>query len=334
MVTGAFTAEMSASHDKSDHGHGHADHGDSDGHHHGHSHGLGHSHAPADFGRAFAIGVTLNAAFVLIEIVFGLFAHSLALVADAGHNFGDVIGLLLAWTASSLAKKSPTARYTYGLRRTSILAAFLNALILLVSMGGLGWEAVRRFNAATPVAANIVIWVSLIGILINGTTAAMFMAGRKHDLNIRAAFLHMAGDALISAGVVAAGFVIRSTHWLWLDPAVSLVIVVLILWSTWGLFRDSLQLTLDAVPAGIDANAVRTFLRSLPGVVDAHDLHIWGLSTTETALTAHLVLESNALDGELLHHIHHELEDDFNIQHVTIQLEPRGSRPCVTSRCD
>jgi len=302
--------------------------------HHGHAHSVGHTHAPADFGRAFAIGVTLNAGFVVAELIFGFFAHSLALVADAGHNFGDVIGLLLAWAATSLSKKHPTERYTYGYRRSSILAAFLNALILLVSMGALGWEALRRLNVSSPVGANTVIWVSALGILINGITAAMFVAGRKHDLNIRAAFLHMAGDALISAGVVIAGFIIRSTHWLWIDPVVSLVIVALIVWSTWGLFHDSLNLSLDAVPPGIDLPAVRKFLTGLPGVVDAHDLHIWGLSTTETALTAHLVVENNVIDGELLHHIHHELEDDFNIQHVTIQLEPRGTGPCVTRRCD
>jgi len=328
---------MSAPHDHdpdhADHAHSH-DHQHGHGHNHEHAHGLGHTHAPADFGRAFAIGVTLNGGFVLIELIFGFFAHSLALVADAGHNFGDVIGLLLAWAATSLGKKRPTERYTYGYRRSSILAAFLNALILLVSMGALGWEALRRLNISAPVAANTVIWVSFAGILINGITAAMFMAGRKHDLNIRAAFLHMAGDALISAGVVIAGFVIRSTQWLWIDPVVSLVIVVLIVWSTWGLFRDSLNLSLDAVPPGIDSAAVRKFLRSLPGVVDAHDLHIWGLSTTETALTAHLVVENNVIDGELLRHIHHELEDDFNIDHVTIQLEPRGPHPCVTRRCD
>jgi cobalt-zinc-cadmium efflux system protein len=303
--------------------------------HHGHPHGVGgHSHAPADFGRAFAVGTTLNAGFVVAELIFGFFAHSLALVADAGHNFGDVVGLLLAWFATSLGRKHPTERYTYGFRRSSILAAFLNALILLVSMGALGWEALRRLNLSTPVEANTVIWVAAAGIFVNGATAAMFVAGRKHDLNIRAAFLHMAGDALLSAGVVVAGFVIRATHWLWLDPVVSLLIVALILWSTWGLFRDSLNLSLDAVPPGIDLPGVRKFLKGLPGVVDAHDLHIWGLSTTETALTAHLVVENNVIDGELLHHIHHELEDDFNIQHATIQLEPRGERPCVTRRCD
>jgi cobalt-zinc-cadmium efflux system protein len=293
------------------------------GHDHGHTHLLPHAHvhAPGTFGRAFAIGVALNAGFVVIEVVYGLMAHSLALVADAGHNLSDVFGLLLAWGAAVWSRQSPTERHTYGWRRSSILAALANAMFLLVSIGIIAWEAVRRLIHPVDVNASALIWVSAVGIAINGITAMMFAAGRKHDLNVRAAFLHMAADALISAGVVVAGVIIVFTGWRWLDPAISLVLVAVILVGTWGLLRDSVQLALDAVPGGIDLAAVRAYLCGLPSVVNVHHIHIWGLSTNEAALTAHLVLNSGAADNALLERINHELEDRFGIGHATIQFE-------------
>ena len=278
-----------------DHDHDHDHNG------HGHAHGgLGHSHAPADFGRAFAVGTALNIGFVVVQVVFGLYAHSLALLADAGHNLGDVLGLVLAWWASHLVKTAPTERRTYGLGRSSILAALANAVFLLVAVGGITWEAIRRFNDPAPVAGGTVIWVAAVGIAINTGTALLFMSGRKGDLNVRGAFLHMAADAAVSAGVVVAGVAILWTGWQWLDPVTSLVINAVVVWGTWGLLRDSTNLALDAVPAGIDTAAVRGYLESLPGVEAVHDLHIWALSTTQTALTAHLVKPDATLNDGLL----------------------------------
>lgn len=280
-----------------------------------------HDHAPTNFNRAFAIGVGLNLAYVIIEVVYGLLAHSLALVADAGHNLGDVLGLLLAWGASLLAQRLPTRTRTYGWRRASILAALTNAVVLLFTLGAIAWEAIRRFREPGDVAAGTVIVVALIGIVINGVTALLFFSGREGDLNIRGAFLHMASDAGIAFGVVLAGIAIAVTGWGWLDPAVSLAIVAIIFVGTWGLLRDSLNLAMDAVPAEIDPAAVRAYLAGLSGVIDVHDLHIWAMSTTETALTAHLVMPEIASHDALLARASDELHDRFSIEHLTLQIE-------------
>jgi cobalt-zinc-cadmium efflux system protein len=278
-------------------------------------------HSGQDFGAAFAIGVTLNLLFVVLQIGFGVVAHSLALIADAGHNFGDVLGLALAWAASALSRKAPTERRTYGLRSSSILAALFNALLLLVAVGGIAWEAIRRFRTQVEVAAPIVIWIGTIGIVVNAVTALMFMSGRKRDLNIRAAFLHMAADAAISLGVALAGLAIFWTGRHWIDPLVSLLIAATIVWGTWSLLRDSINLALHAVPAGIDLRAVRKYLSALPHVTTVHDLHVWPLSTTETALTAHLVRDVNDCDCALLLKAARDLQDRFQIHHATLQFE-------------
>ncbi len=291
------------------------------------THDHAHSRATANFNAAFAIGIGLNAAYVLFEVIFGILSHSLALVADAGHNLSDVLGLLLAWGATAMAKSIPTKRRTYGLRGSSILAALFNAIFLLVSVGAIVWEALRRFNAPTHVAATTVIWVSLLGIAINTATAVMFMSGRKGDLNIRGAFLHMAADAAISAGVVVAGVAILWTSWYWIDPVVSLVISAVIVWGTWDLLRESVNLALQAVPENINAEDVQHFLERLPGVTRVHDLHIWAMSTTETALTAHLVKPDAEIDDALLARICDELHHRFEIGHATIQLE-KGAALC------
>jgi cobalt-zinc-cadmium efflux system protein len=251
-------------------------------------------------------------------------------LADAGHNLSDVMGLLISWGATSLERRGPTKRFTYGLRRTSVLAALANAILLLVSVGAIALEAVRRLREPEPVAGLTMIWVAAAGVLINGITAWMFIGGRKRDLNIRAAFLHMAADAAVSAGVVIAGFIILRTGWSLLDPISSLVIVVIILIGTWGLLRDSVNLALDAVPRGIDSGAVKAFLEQLPGVAEIHHLHVWGLSTTETACTAHVVKHEPELDDRLLKTIAHELHERFGIEHTTIQFERRDARDCPT----
>ncbi len=302
-------------------------------HSHNHSHNHthhGHSHAPGSYGRAFAIGTALNLGFVVVEAVYGYLAHSLALFADAGHNLGDVLGLLLAWGASALAHRPPTKRYTYGLRSSSILAALVNAVVLLLSMGAIAWEAIRRFNDPSPVAGGTVIGVALVGIAINTATALLFMSGRRGDLNIRGAFLHMAADAVVSLGVVLAGIAILVTHWLWFDPVVSLMIVVVVVVGTWQLLRDSVNLVLDAVPAGIEPQAVQTYLIERPDVSKVHDLHIWAMSTTETALTAHLVMPKGYPGDAFLCHVCQELHDHFGISHSTIQVETGDSDyPCT-----
>lgn len=293
----------------------------------GHTHaGAGHVHAPANFGTAFAIGITLNFGFVILEFAYGIFAHSLALIADAGHNMGDVLGLLLAWSATFLARTAPTERHTYGLRSSSILAALFNAIFLLITVGAIAWEAIRRFGDPTPVAAQTVIWVSAVGICINGATALMFMSGRKRDLNIRAAFMHMASDAGVSLGVVIAGFLIITTGWQWIDPAISLAIAAVIIFGTWGLLRDSVNLALHAVPQGIDVGEVRQYLSGLPHVTEVHDLHVWPMSTTETALTAHLVRDVDDCDCALLEQASQDLHRKFEIQHATLQFETQDHR--------
>jgi cobalt-zinc-cadmium efflux system protein len=300
-----------------DHGQGH-DHA----HDHSHGHGArGHVHAPASFDRAFAIGVGLNVAFVIAEIGFGLRTHSLALVADAGHNLGDVLALVLAWAGSILARREPTPRRTYGMRRFSILAAIANAGILLVAVGAIIVEAIDRLRHPAPVAAGIVSVVAAAGILINLGTALAFRRGRDHDLNIRGAFLHMLGDAAASAGVVVAGLLIAATGLLWIDPAVSLLLAALILWSSWGLAKDSVNLALDAVPSGIDPHEVDAALRGLEGVVEVHDLHIWGMSTTDVALTAHLIRPCHGGEDALLASATRLLRERFGIAHATLQVE-------------
>lgn len=300
-------------------GHDHAHH-----HSHGHAHGHGagsHVHAPASFDRAFAIGVALNAAFVVAELGFGLRTHSLALVADAGHNLGDILALMLAWAGTILARRQPTPRRTYGMRRFSILAAIANAGILLVAVGAIIVEAIDRLRHPAPVAAGIVSAVAAIGIAINLGTALAFMRGRRHDLNVRGAFLHMLGDAAASAGVVVAGLLIAATGWLWIDPAVSLLLAALILWSSWGLAKDSVNLALDAVPSGIDPHEVDAALRGLEGVVEVHDLHIWGMSTTDVALTAHLIRPCHGGEDALLASATLLLRERFGIAHATLQVE-------------
>ena len=287
-----------------------------------HSPGIaGHVHAPATFGTAFAIGIVLNLGFVIVEVVYGIFAHSLALVADAGHNLGDVLGLVLAWGATFLARTAPTERRTYGLRSSSILAALFNAIFLLVTVGAIAWEAIRRFGSPTAVEPTTVIWVAVVGIVINAATAFMFMSGRKRDLNIRAAFLHMVADAAVSFGVVVAGFLIIATGWLWVDPVISLAIAAVIIWGTWGLLRDSVNLALHAVPHGIEVAKVRQYLSSLPHVTEVHDLHVWPMSTTETALTAHLVRDVADCDCALLEQASRDVHRKFEIQHATLQFE-------------
>ena len=293
--------------------------------HEHHQHGAGHVHAPAGFGKAFAIGITLNTAFVVIEAIYGISSNSMALLADAGHNLSDVLGLIVAWGAAVLSKRAPSTRFTYGLRGTSILAALFNAVFLLVSVGAIGWEAVTRLIQPEPVVGKTVMIVAAVGILINGATAWLFASGRKGDLNIRGAFLHMAADAAISAGVVAAGFVILLTGWLWLDPAVSLVIVGVIIWGTWDLLRDSVTMSLDAVPAAINLADVEKMLLGRSGVSGVHDLHIWPMSTTEIALTAHLVMCDGCPNDKFLFETAHELREHHGIDHVTLQIETEGS---------
>ena len=315
------------SHDHADHDHGGHDHD----HAHRHSHGgHGHSHAPASFDRAFLIGIALNTGFVIAEAAYGFIANSLALLADAGHNLSDVLGLLLAWVAASLAKRRPSARFTYGMKRTPILASLANAMLLLVASGAIVLEAVRRFSDPAPVAEATVIWVALVGIVINGVTALGFMAGRKNDLNIRGAFLHMVADAVVSLGVVVSGVVILYTGWQWLDPAVSIVIALVIVAGTWSLLKESINLSLDAVPARIDRRAIERYLSGLPGVSEVHDLHIWAMSTTEVALTAHLVRPGATLDDGLLARACTDLSTRFGIGHATLQIESGDpAHPCI-----
>lgn len=297
--------------------------------HHGHSHGhAGHAHAPADFGRAFLIGTLLNTGFVAIEAGYGILANSVALLADAGHNLSDVLGLLVAWGAATLAKRGPSERYTYGLRRSSILAALFNAVFLLVAVGAIGLEAVRRLAAPAPVESGVVMAVACAGIAVNGVTAALFASGRRGDINIRGAFLHMVGDAAVSAGVVVAAFLVSRTGWLWLDPLTSIGIVAIILVGTWRLLRDALTLALDAVPPGIDPQAVGAALAGLPGVERVHDLHIWPMSTTEAALTCHLFMPGGAQRDSFLHATSVMLERRFGIAHVTIQIETEAEDEC------
>jgi cobalt-zinc-cadmium efflux system protein len=298
--------------------------------HHSHSHR--HSHSP-NYGRAFAVGILLNSVFIGVEVIYGFLSHSLALIADAGHNLGDVLGLFLAWGATALGRRAATERHSYGLQRSTVLAALVNAVLLLVAVGAIILEAVQRLEAPSPIATDMVIWVALAGIVINAGTAMMFMSGRKGDLNIRGAFLHMAADALVSAGVVAGAVIILFTGWQWVDPALSLILALTIIYSAWQLLWDSLNLALDAVPEGIDVAAVRAYLLGLPSVTDVHHLHIWGLSTTQAALTVHLVLADDPRNNTLLHQINHDLHDRFGIGHATIQFESANEAACHSETC-
>ena len=293
-----------------------------------HNHGPGHSHAPKNFGPIFAVATALNVGLVAVQVFYGIVAHSVALLADAGHNFGDALGLLIAWGAHVLAKFHPTARYTYGFRSASILAALLNGVILLIVTGAIAGEAIGRLFEPGEVAGMTVMAVAAFGILINSLSAWLLMAGQKGDLNIRGAFLHMVADAAVSLGVVVAGGVILLTGWNWLDPAVSILISLMIVWGTWGLLREAVNRTLDAVPAEINPKEVTKFLRDLPGVEDVHDLHVWAMSTTETALTCHLVMPKGHPGDHFLHRICDQLHDKFDIAHPTIQIELSDSGAC------
>lgn len=283
--------------------------------------GYHHHHPVTNYNRAFTIGITLNLGFLTIEAFYGVLAESLALIADAGHNLTDVAGLLMAWAASHLANRKPTERLTYGLQRATILAPVFSAILLLMAMGAMAWEAVARLQEPAVVDGKTMIMVALIGVAINAVTALLFVKNQKYDLNIKGAYIHMLADAAVSMGVVLAGAAILLTKKTWLDPLISLVIVAVILYSTWNLLSDSLHLAVDAVPGNIDPAQVRHYLLSLPGVSSLHDLHIWGMSTTEAALTAHLVVPEAVADDEFLHQVAHDLHERFDIGHSTIQIE-------------
>ncbi len=282
---------------------------------------MNHGHTPVSYNRAFAIGVALNAAFVIVEALYGVLAGSLALLSDAGHNLSDVVSLLLAWGAAALATRAATERRTYGLRKATVMASLASAILLLVALGVIAREAVGRLLDPVAVAGGTVIVVAGVGVVINMATALLFMRGRKHDLNIRGAFLHMAADAAVSLGVVFAGVIIMFRGWLWVDPVLSLVIVGILLVGTWGLLKDSMRYAMDAVPESVDIVQVRQYLEGLPHVVRIHDLHVWPLSTTETALTVHLVVDGSSVDNRFLTDVQQELHRRFGIAHATVQVE-------------
>ena len=293
-----------------------------------HDHHAGHDHGAVSHTRAFAIGVALNAGFVAIEATFGLLYGSMALVADAGHNLSDVLGLLIAWGAATLAAQPARQRFTYGFKSSSILAALVNAALLLIAIGAIAVESFRRLLAPEPVPGATVMVVAAIGIVVNTITALLFLQGRKHDLNIRGAFLHMAADAAVSAGVVGAGFLVQRTGAAWIDPATGLAIVAVIALGTWGLLKEAVAMALLAVPRGIDEAEVRRWLAALPGVATVHDLHIWPMSTTETALTAHLVIPGGYPGDAFLHRTAEDMGHRFGIGHATIQVETEDSAAC------
>jgi cobalt-zinc-cadmium efflux system protein len=293
-----------------------------------------HTHrSPRDWGKAFAIGIGLNVVFVVVEIVYGLSANSSALLADAGHNASDVLSLIFAWSALWIAAKRPAGRYTYGLRRTTIFASILNALLIFVAVGFIAWDAAGKFRQPAEVAGMTIVIVAAVGVVINTVTALMFMKGQKDDLNIKGAFLHMSADAAVSLGVVIAGLAIKYTEAYWIDPVISFVIVVVIVYGTWGLLRDSVDLALDAVPKNVNLDDVRRFLESRDKIDAVHDLHVWGMSTTETALTVHLVAPGGVPD-DFLAAVRRDLHDRFGIEHTTIQIETEDDdRDCRDSRC-
>lgn len=308
------------------HGHHHHDHA---GHSHGHGHGgHAHVHASDSFGKAFAIGISLNTALVVAEAIYGYLGNSTALLADAGHNLSDVLGLVVAWGASVAARRAPSGRFTYGLRASTILAALANAVFLLVATGAIGWEAILRLRAPEPVAGVTVMVVASIGILINGFTAMLFARGRKDDINIEGAYLHMAADAAVSLGVVVSAALIIWTGWLWLDPVTSLFICLTILWSTTSLLRGSIDMSMAAAPKGTDIAAIKMFLLERPGVAGIHDLHVWPISTTETALTCHLVMPAGAADSFLMETAQ-MLTASFRIGHTTLQVETHPDNGCA-----
>ncbi len=292
-----------------------------------------HSHAPKTFGTAFAIGTALNLGFVADEAIFGILSNSVALVADAGHNLSDVFGLVMAWVASVLARRSPTARYTYGFGQSSILAALANAILLLIATGAIIWAAIDRLFHPQPVASLTVMIVAGIGIAINMGTALLFMRGREHDLNIRGAFLHMVFDAAVSVGVVIAALIISLTGQVWIDPVVSLAIALIIVCGTWGLLRESSQMAMQAAPQKVDVVRIRRFLSDLEGVDAVHDLHVWPLSTTEIACTCHLVMSGGHPGDDFLISTARHLHDDFGIEHTTLQVE-RGDGGRCELVCD
>lgn len=292
-----------------------------------------HNHGKVNYNRAFAVGVFLNISFVIIEAGYGLAAGSLALIADAGHNLSDVLSLLLAWGASWLATRPATEKRTYGFRKTTILASVTNAIVLLLVLGGITWEAIRRIFNPEPIEATIVIVVAAIGVVINTVTALFFVSGQKKDLNIRGAYLHMAADAGVSLGVVLAGIIVMITGWQIIDPLISIGIVAVILVGTWALLRDSVSLSIDAVPKDVDIAGVKSYLTSLENVCQIHDLHIWAMSTTETALTVHLIVTTDSVvSNNFLVNIQQHLHDYFGIEHSTIQIENQYQDSCILNK--
>ncbi|CAI3932915.1 cation diffusion facilitator family transporter [Commensalibacter papalotli (ex Botero et al. 2024)] len=325
-------SDHSAHHHEHDHNH--------DDHHHeqecgGHSHSHGHHHVPKSFGKAFAIGISLNLIYVIAEAAWGFWGNSLALLADAGHNLSDILALACAWIAAILSKKRPTDNFTYGYRRTSILASLTNAVILLIVTGGIIWEAIERLFHPAPVAGWTVIIVAAIGVIVNGLTAMMFVSGHKEDLNIKGAFLHMAYDALLSLAVVITGIIILFTGFNILDPIISLVVSIIIIMGTWSLLKDSVALAVDGVPTNINRKEVESYLRALPSILDLHDLHIWAMSTTETALTVHLVSNVDHRLDDFLSVTAQQLQDKFKIGHTTIQIELQNeAKSCVLANAE
>ncbi len=294
-----------------------------------HAHAHAHEHPPTHVARAFGVGVLANLGLVIVEVAYGLAAHSMALLADAGHNLGDVLGLVLAGAAALLARSKPTKRRTYGYRRLTVFAALANAVLLLVATGGVMWESIRRLQAPRAVDADTVLLVALLGVVVNAGSASLFFAGRRSDLNTRAALVHLLGDAAIALGVVGASLLMRWTAWPWVDPVAGIAVSLLILVSTWSLLRRSLDLVLDAVPEGIDIDRVRFFLEQLPSVREVHDLHVWAMSTTETALTAHLVMRIDRYEPTFLSGACRELHVRFGIEHATLQIDPEDApEPC------
>lgn len=280
-----------------------------------------HSHDSSNYNFAFGLGIGLNVLFSAVEVGFGIYADSLALLADAGHNISDVLGLVLAWGAAFMASRAATETRTYGFRKMTIMASLISAIILILALGGIIWEALGRFLTPKPVDGPVVILVAAVGVVINTITALLFLSGQKHDLNIRGAFLHMAADAGISFGVVVAAVVIMLTGWFWIDPVISLVVVAIILIGTWGLLREAGNLAIDAVPRGMDITGIRAYLNTIESVIGVHDLHVWAMSTTEVALTVHLVVEDTERNNELLEEVQNYLHENFGIKHSTVQIE-------------
>ena len=322
MGTGHHSSHHHPHHGACAHDHDHS-------HHHAHGHGHGHHHHGPTHGPAFAIATGLNLLFVVVEIATGIMGHSTALLADAGHNFSDVLSLILAWAANRLSQRPPSARYTYGMKSASILAALANASLLWVALGAILIETIRNFTSPQPVSAPLMIGVAAAGIAVNLLSALPFLRGAKNDINLRAAFQHLLADAAVSAGVVVAGGIVLFTGWNWVDPVTSLAITAIIALGSWSLLRESVQLGLLGVPASINQDAVRAFLAAQPGVTAVHDLHIWPMSTTETALTAHLTIPTGHPGDAFLHRLAHELADDFSIGHATIQIETEAEGECA-----